>query len=78
MHTSRKLVIKNVDARRKGGALVEDDRRPWWEDDDPELEEIRRRTLEEFERELEARDPVGTRRCARRSGACPRLRQPDG
>ena len=41
----------------KGGALVEDDCKPWWEDD-PELEEIRRRTLEEFARELEGRDPL--------------------
>jgi DNA-directed RNA polymerase specialized sigma24 family protein len=37
---------------------VEDDRKPWWEDD-PELQEIRRRTLEEFERELEEREPIG-------------------
>ena len=35
---------------------MEDDRKPWWADD-PELMEIRRRTREEFERELEQREP---------------------
>jgi DNA-directed RNA polymerase specialized sigma24 family protein len=36
---------------------VEDDCKPWWEDD-PELEEIRRRTLEEFSRGPEDREPI--------------------
>jgi hypothetical protein len=48
----------NVDDREKGGALVEDNHKPWWVDD-PELQEICRRTLEEFEEELEGRDPIG-------------------
>lgn len=37
---------------------MDDDRQPWWAND-PELMEIQRRTLEEFERELEQREPVG-------------------
>jgi hypothetical protein len=36
--------------------VVEDDRGPWWAND-PELIEIRRRTLEEFDRELDHREP---------------------
>jgi hypothetical protein len=34
-------------ATAKGGAPVEDRPKPWWEDN-PELEEIRRRTLDEI------------------------------
>jgi hypothetical protein len=47
----------NVDGWERGGALVGDRPKPWWQDD-PELEEIRRRTLEEFTRELEEREPL--------------------
>ena len=36
---------------------MEDDHKPWWEDH-PELEEIRRRTLEEFSRRPEDREPI--------------------
>jgi hypothetical protein len=36
--------------------VVEDDRGPWWAND-PELIEIRRRTVEEFDRELDQREP---------------------
>jgi DNA-directed RNA polymerase specialized sigma24 family protein len=42
--------------RGRGDAWVDDDRTPWWADD-PELMEIRRRTAEEFERELEQHQP---------------------
>jgi hypothetical protein len=42
----------SIDDDREGSsAVVEDDRGPWWAND-PELIEIRRRTLEEFDREL--------------------------
>lgn len=40
-----------------GGAPVSDDRQPWWAND-PELAKIRRRTVEEFERAIEQRDPL--------------------
>jgi len=47
----------NDDARGRDGALVEDERKPWWADD-PELMAIRRRTLQEFDRQLDQREPV--------------------
>jgi hypothetical protein len=37
--------------------VVEDDREPWWAYH-PQLIEIRRRTLEECDRELDQREPV--------------------
>jgi hypothetical protein len=37
--------------------VVEDDREPWWEYH-PQLIEIRRRPLEECDRELDDREPV--------------------
>jgi hypothetical protein len=47
----------SIDDDREGsGAVVEDDRGPWWAND-PELIEIRRRTVEEFDRELDQREP---------------------
>jgi hypothetical protein len=63
MHTSRNLSSIDDD-RARGSGLVGDGPKPWWEDN-PELEEIRRRTLEEFapepeEREPDAPDPVLT------------------
>jgi hypothetical protein len=36
--------------------VVEDDREPWWANH-PELIEMRRRTVEEFDRELDQRQP---------------------
>jgi hypothetical protein len=36
--------------------VVEDEREPWWASNS-QLIEIRRRTLEEFDRELEQREP---------------------
>jgi DNA-directed RNA polymerase specialized sigma24 family protein len=36
---------------------MEDGRQPWWATD-PELIEIQRRTFEEFQRELEKREPL--------------------
>ncbi|CAN5835594.1 hypothetical protein BH09ACT7_BH09ACT7_55600 [soil metagenome] len=39
-------------------AFMTEDSEPWWVND-PELAEIRRRTMEEFERELEERGPRG-------------------
>jgi hypothetical protein len=55
MHTSRNL--SSIDGRERGGALAGDRPKPWWEDN-PELEEIRRRTLEEFAPEPEEREPI--------------------
>ena len=37
---------------------MEDDRKPWWATD-PELQAVLRRSFEEFERDLEGRDPIG-------------------
>lgn len=37
---------------------MEGDHKPWWQDD-PELQEVLRRSFEEFEEELEGREPAG-------------------
>jgi hypothetical protein len=44
------------DGREGSSAVVEDDREPSWANN-PELIEIRRRTLDEFDRELDQREP---------------------
>jgi hypothetical protein len=44
------------DDPRTSSAVVEDDRKPWWAYN-PELIEMCRRTLEEFDRGLDQREP---------------------
>jgi hypothetical protein len=44
------------DAGEGSSAVVADDHEPWWAND-PELIEIHRRTVEEFDRELDQREP---------------------
>jgi hypothetical protein len=47
----------SIDDDREGsGAVLEDDRGPWWANH-PELIEMRRRTVAEFDRELDQRQP---------------------